>query len=80
MMDKSRSDELIRAKDELQTVVAKVKALNEVNTQLLNDSVEYIKKAFEFVTGKNKVNKGYGRTGSMESSVNVARNLVNTRV
>ncbi|MBL8027687.1 MAG: flagellar protein FlgN [Fibrobacteres bacterium] len=69
--------ELMTARGVLLDVVGKVKALNAVNEQLLNDSMNYIKTAFELVTGKQNRNCGYAMNGMTKSSVAVKRNLVN---
>jgi flagellar biosynthesis/type III secretory pathway chaperone len=71
---------LREAKHSLQAMVARVKALNEINTRLLSDAVAYIHTAFELVTGKRQVDRGYQRSGQAAKSVQVARNLVNTTV
>lgn len=71
---------LRQAKIALQSVVARVKALNEINTHLLSDAVAYIHTAFELVTGKRQVDRGYRRSGQAAKAVQVTRNLVNTTV
>ncbi len=73
------SKKLINAKATLKDVLIRVKVLNDINNQLLNDSIKYIKGAMELVTGKQDSRQGYGKGGEIRTSVNIKRNLVNTR-
>lgn len=70
---------LLSARDAFKAVVARVKALNGINTQLLNDSMEYVRHAFERVAGKVEKAQGYGAAGMVQVKVDVRRNLINTR-
>ena len=79
-LDKEEAKAFSEVKKRLEAILGKVKALNEINNQLLNNSLNYIKSAFELVSGKSKVNRGYARSGNHDQSVKVSRNFLNTRV
>jgi len=70
---------LIEARDGLTTVVSRVKVLNEINHQLLQDSMDYVRHAVELVAGRQESRNGYGAKGAVSKSVNVQRNFVNTK-
>ena len=78
-LDKPISDALLTAKTALKAKLAQVKALNDINNQLLTDSMAYVKNALEVVTGKQNVRQGYSKGGQIRTTVNFKRNLVNTR-
>ncbi|OGJ88557.1 MAG: hypothetical protein A2268_15835 [Candidatus Raymondbacteria bacterium RifOxyA12_full_50_37] len=80
MLEPAERDQLLAVKKGLQLVIGSVRAINNVNNQLLQDSVAYVRSTFELVTGKKEVKKGYGRNGCVASSVQVSRNLLNTKI
>ncbi len=68
---------LKKAKDELIEVLAKVRALNSINEQLLKDAVKYVKTAFDIFAGKENRMTGYAVNGMVKRQVAVKRNIVN---
>jgi flagellar biosynthesis/type III secretory pathway chaperone len=78
-LEPQAAKELLQAKEALRAVLAQVKALNQINNELLGDSMGYVRSALEIVTGKRDLRQGYGMGGRIKTSVNVKRNLVNTR-
>ena len=79
LLDKNEAEILIKTKQNLQEVLGRVKALNDINNELLKDSVSYVNRAFDVVMGKKKIENGYGNTGSIKTSVSVSRNFINTK-
>jgi len=79
LLEKKDAADLLDARNALRTALAQVKALNEINNQLLNDSMQYVRSAFEIVAGKKDQRQGYGNNGMVRTTVKVERNLVNTR-
>jgi flagellar biosynthesis/type III secretory pathway chaperone len=73
------AETLLQARNALTAMVGRVKALNEINNQLLNDSLAFVHRAFELVAGQKTTRQGYGQSGTARTAVSVARNLVNTR-
>ncbi|MFH0919272.1 MAG: flagellar protein FlgN [Fibrobacterota bacterium] len=78
-LPRAEAEALCNARNGLQAMVGRVKALNEINNQLLNDSLEFVHRAFDLVAGRKTTRQGYGQTGTVRTAVSVARNLVNTR-
>jgi flagellar biosynthesis/type III secretory pathway chaperone len=79
LLEKKDAVELLDARNALRTALAQVKALNEINNQLLQHSMQYVRSAFEIVAGKKDQRQGYGNNGMVRMTVKVERNLVNTR-
>jgi len=78
-LPKAGAAPLLEARNELQAMVSRVKALNEINNQLLNDYLDFVHHAFDSVAGRKITRQGYGQSGTIKTAVSVSRNLVNTR-